>query len=576
MRWVMAGIGALAGLCFHALFEAWADGSLPERLMLFLSVGGLAFFAGLLVMAGLIGPRRAALAALGTALPAAGLIVWASLRYDDTGDLIGPSEGLAAFLLALLPWPFWIAGFRGNWLDYPTHFRESWSAVIRATAGLVFTGLVWAVIWLSDALLSLVGLEIITDLIRIDVLPYVVTGAVTGLAMAVVAELSDVLSPDLLLRLLRLLVPVVLGVMAVFLVALPLRGFDSVLGGVSVAGTLLAMAGVAITLVAVACDMAEGRPRAQSLMERASQALAALIVVPGGLAVWALALRVAEAGWTPPRVAGVVAATVAVGYGLGYLWALAGGRRWRIRVRRANLVLALAIIGLSALWLTPVLDATAISARSQIARYEAGRTPVDRLDLAVLEEWGVEGAAALDRLEALAKEPGQEALATRLADRDQWATSSNTPSEATKAALLRVLQVVPADATDQAASVVESLQTSELRNWQKSCGARLPDGRAACVLVLADLLPEWPPADPAAPEAVFLWLAADDWLFQTTLVRKKTGPGWDNRGPGPTDGRSPGNGAAAIAAVLSGGPVLEPVPLRRRLRLDDRTITIYP
>ena len=46
MRTILAAIGALAGVCFYALSEAWAEGALPARAMLFLSVGGLAFFAG--------------------------------------------------------------------------------------------------------------------------------------------------------------------------------------------------------------------------------------------------------------------------------------------------------------------------------------------------------------------------------------------------------------------------------------------------------------------------------------------------------------------------------------------------
>ncbi|MGQ0565518.1 MAG: DUF4153 domain-containing protein [Gemmobacter sp.] len=573
-RGVMAGIGGLAGLCFYALSEAWTSGALPARMMLFLSAGGLAFFAGLLVMAGPVGTRRAAVAALATAVPVAGLITWASLRYGER-DLVGPSEAFAAVLLGTFPWPFWIAFFRGNWADYPTHFRESWSVVIRVAAGLVFTALVWGVIWLSDALLSLVGLDVIERLIRVDVVPFVVTGAVAGLAMAVVAELSDVLAPDLLLRLLRLLVPVVLGVMAVFLVALPLRGFGTVLGGLSVAGTLLAMAGVAVTLVAAACDCSEDRASGHPVMVRAGQGLAALVVVPAGLAVWALMLRVAEAGWTPPRVAGAAVAAVALGYGVGYLWAVAGGGRWRRRIRGVNLGMALAIVALAALWLTPLLDATAIAAQSQVARYADGRGTLDRLDLAALDRWGVAGAAGLAALEALGQQPGQQALAARLADRSRWTTGEGPPNPAAREALRRVLSVVPATAADAAAGLVEALEPWELRDWHEACERRLPDGRAACALVMADLWPEWPVGDPAAPEAVFLSLSSEGWLMQSALVRAADGNGWDRRGMRLDSGEDAEDGAAAIATLLDQGPVIEPVPAFR-LRIGGRTVTIFP
>jgi hypothetical protein len=576
MRMVMAGIGALAGLCFHALFEAWSHGNLPERLMLFLSVGGLAFFAGLLVMAGPVGVRRAAMAAMATALPVAALSVWASLRYDDPGGLpLDPSEAFAAFLLATMAWPFCIAHFRGNWADYPTHFRESWSAVIRIAAALVFTLLVWGILYLSDALLSLVGLDVIDRLIRIDIVPFVLTGAVTGLAMAVVSELSDLLSPDLLLRLLRLLVPVVLGVMAVFLVALPLRGFGTVLGNLSVAGTLLAMAGVAVVLVSAACDCSEEQAPTHPLMVRAGQGLAALVILPAGLSIWALALRVAEAGWTPSRVAGAAVAAVALGYGAGYLWSLAGGGRWRIRLRRTNLGMALVIMALAALWLTPVLDANAIAARNQVARYAEGRGTLDRLDLAALDGWGRAGAVAIARLTELAAQPGQEALAARLADRDTWAAATDLPTAAMRTALLRVMPVVPTTAADQAPALVAGLQAWEVREWQAGCERRLPDGRAACVLVLADFWPDWPPQDPTAPEALFLHLAPEGWLVRTALTRMRDDAGWDRRAAVPGDGDTFDDGAAAVAAMLDGGPLMEQVP-QFRLRLGEGTLAIHP
>ncbi len=575
MRVVMAAIGALAGVCFYALAEAWAGDALPERVMLFLSAGGLAFFAGLLVMAGPVGLRRAGVAALVTALAVAALVTWASLRFDGPGEtLIGPSEVFAAVLVGMMPWPFWIAHFRGNWADYPTHFVESWSAVIRIAAALVFTGLVWGILYLSDALLSLVGLDVIGRLIGIDPVPYVVTGAVAGLAMAVVAELSEVLSPDLLIRLLRLLVPVVLVVMGVFLLALPLRGFDTVLGGLSVAGTLLSMAGVAVLLVSAACDCAEDQVATQPWMTRAGQGLAALVIVPAVLAVWALALRVGVAGWTPARVAGAAVALVALGYGVGYLWSLAGGARWRVRVRRTNLAMALAIIGMGALWLTPALDATAIAAQSQVARYAGGQSGLDRLDLYALDRWGRAGAAGMARLTELAAEPGQEALAARLADRDTW-PSTDVPSEAAQAALLRVMPVIPEGASDQAADILAGLQVWDVRDWTQACEQRLPDGRAACVLVVADFWPAWPPGNPGAPEAMFLSVTPDGWLSQTALTRAREGAGWDRRGAVPGEGAKPGDGVASLTALLDGGPVLEPVP-QNQLRLRDRSVSILP
>ena len=67
------------------------------------------------------------------------------------------------------------------------------------------------------------------------------------LALAVVTELSDYVSPFLILRLLRLMLPPVLLVLAVFLLALPLRGLSGLFGGLSAAATLLAMVAAGAT-----------------------------------------------------------------------------------------------------------------------------------------------------------------------------------------------------------------------------------------------------------------------------------------------------------------------------------------
>jgi hypothetical protein len=64
-----------------------------------------------------------------------------------------------------------------------------------------------------------------------------------GLGMAVIHDLAELLSPYVVLRVFRLFLPVVLAVMAIFLVALPFRGLDGLAGGLSPAMLLLVMVG---------------------------------------------------------------------------------------------------------------------------------------------------------------------------------------------------------------------------------------------------------------------------------------------------------------------------------------------
>ena len=110
-----------------------------------------------------------------------------------------------------------------------------------------------------------------------------------------------------------------------------------------------------------------------------------------------------------------VVAVLGLGYGGLYALAVLRGAGWMGRIRQANVWMALVLLAVSALWLSPVLNAEAISARSLEARYLSGAVPAERLDVDALADWGRAGAAARARLEELAREPGQEALAARLA-----------------------------------------------------------------------------------------------------------------------------------------------------------------
>lgn len=572
LRGAMAGIGAAGGLCLYALGEVWRADVLPERLMIPLAVLGLAFFGGWLAMTGPLRPWRAAIGAAVVAFAAAALVSLVGLRFDTMADLARePWHVLALLLAAVLAQPFWIAASRHNWRHYPTLFLESWSVVVRVSAALLFTLLVWLVLYLSDALLGLVGVEAIGRFIEADGVPFVLSGAVLGLAMAVMDELSDVVSPDLLLRLLRLLVPVLLAVIAVFLLALALRGFDRLFGAFSVAGTLIAVSAAAILLVSVAVDSEDAEGVVARPIVLATQALAALVAVPALLAAWALGLRVAEAGWTPARLAGMAAAAVAVGYGLAYLWALAGGGRWRTRVRAGNRAMAVGIIALSALWLSPLLNAEAISARDQVARYRVGQIPPDRLDLVALQDWGRPGARALEQLGKLSLDPAQVALAVRLQDLAAGGTGRPDPAAA-RSELAKLMPVSPADAMEVRATILAALEPWEIEDWRSACGHRLPDGRPACVLVVADF---WPGL--AGREAVALFLMPQGGLRHEALVPDRAGTGWQRRGTLVGTGEGPVGDAAteALTALQDAAPILVPVP-QYQLQIGETGLTILP
>lgn len=497
----LAVAGALGGAALWAAIEAMDRGWIADFPALALIVFLTAGFAALMAMAGPLGLWRAVPRALGLALVAGALVWQTQLRYAEVGDFaMGPIPALAVFTVAALPLPFLIAQARGRWTDYPVLFLEAWSIVLRFAAAGAFTGLVWLVLYLSDALLQIVGIGIIGALLAKELVALALLGAIFGLGTAVIHDLTDFLSPYVVLRIFRLFLPVVLGVMLVFLLALPFRGLDGLAGDLSPATLLLTMVAGGIALVSIAIDQTDADATRSPLLIRCTQGLALILPVAAGLALWAIWLRVAERGWSPERLFVVLVAATGLVYGLVYAGSVLRGPGWMERIRQGNLRIALGVCALAALWLTPVLNAEKISAGSQLARYDA--VGVEALDPVALRSWGKPGAAVLAMLEARAKEPGQEALAAALAG-EGGSPAIDRPALA--AELAAVLPVQPASATGMRDVILEAAEEYQLQDWLSACGSGPGGGAPGCLLVVADLLP----LRPGEEAMLFLQRSAD-------------------------------------------------------------------
>jgi hypothetical protein len=502
LRMVMVALGAGAGLCLHLLMKLAENEVISPRLGLGLIALAAMFFAGVLGMAGPLPLRRAAPGALAVAVLVAGLLVLGSLRFaglDAYFDTALPF--LTGFALWFVPLPFLIARENGGWRDYPRLFGESWGMVVRYAAAWIFVGVVFLMIWLSDTLLNLVGIGLIGDLLGIDAIRLMMIGGMLGLGLAVLNELSDMVAPDLVLRLLRILLPAVLVVVAVFIAALPFRGLSGLFGGLSAAATLMTMSAVAATLVTTAIDRRDDEGATGPVMTRAAQGMALIMPVLGGLSLWAVAQRVADYGWTPDRVLAAVIAALTAGYGVVYAVAVLRGPGWRERIRQGNIRMALAVVGVAALLLTPVLNPERISANSQLARLTgAGATPTAG-DLAGLSDWGHAGAELIERLEAHAREPGQEALAAAL----QAAQGQSPVTPEIRQALAAAITLQPPGAAPLRDAVLAALTEGEVADWRRICQELPADGEPRCVMAVADFLPD------VAGEEVIAFLRDRTW-----------------------------------------------------------------
>lgn len=578
LRLALGLMGALAGACAWVVFDLLPDRVDNDRLLLALAATTMACFTAALAMTGPLSPRRAALLALPVGLGAGGLLVLASTRYATLSPFYDSVHPFAAYAaLVSLPLPFLIAGAQvpGGWRDYPALFGHAWSVVVRAAAALLFVGIFWLVLALSDTLLGLVEVDIISTLWSELWFVLILSGAVLGVALAVAAELSDYLSPYLILRLLRLLLPVVLVVVAVFLVMVPIRGLDQIFGGLSAAATLLAMGLAAATLVSTAVDEGPEAEATAPLMRAATQGLALLMPVLAGLACVAVGLRVQQYGWTPARLTAAAAGMVALGYGLAYALVVIRRGDWPARIRWVNTRMALAVIALAALWLTPLLNAERISASSQVARYLDGRTPVEVLDLdTIYFDWGRAGQTALTRLEAAEAAPERDTLLARVARTragggQAQSTLERLPVEVetNRRRMAETLIVLPQGAT-LPDNLIASQQSFDIRRWLEGCDRADDQGRPGCAAVVADFLPGRP-----GPEvALFLRLPGGDTRSET-LIREPSGR-WRSlglmRGLPDATGYVP---SPALDAILDGAFDIVPVP-RFGLKTGDDVFVI--
>lgn len=526
----MALTGAGAGLTFWVLADVLPDMIQNDRAVLFLAALLGAFFAAVLAASGPLNTARAIVVGLAvSALPAL-LLLWASFRFDNVKDFLETGHPLFAFaLLASLPVPFLIAGLgpERNWRDYPELFNQSWNVVVRYVAAWLFTGLFWAVMMLSNELFGIIGLEIIEDMLDIEPVPYVITGLVLGLALAVVNELSDYVSPFLVLRLLRLLLPLVLLVVLVFVVMVPIRGLSGLFGSLSAATILMAMAIGGITLVSTAIDQSDDEAVTMPFMRLATRVLALALPVLAGLAAYAVWMRVNQHGWSPDRLGAATLAAAILAYAILYMVAVARSPRWMKDIRRFNIWMAMAVIAVAALWLTPVVNPQRLSANSQLARYQSGQTAVEDLDLwTITRDWGRAGQSVAPEFAKIGG-PGAAAVAEQLAALDTandfhsyQRLLSGPQSDRMQDFLSRVV-VRPAGAV-----LPEDLFGDAGRPdiWLDACARTTVADNPGCAMVLADFLPE-----AAGTEILLATKEAGDWLRLEMWSREDSGQ-WRNHG----------------------------------------------
>ena len=522
-RAAMALIGALAGLSMWLLIDVIPDVVHNQTLLVTLTAAVCGFFGVLLAISG---PVRLGLAMAGAAALggfASLMLGLASLRFDTVENLLENSFAIPAWgviLFVSTPFVSVMLRDRTGWRDYPKLFDCTWSIIVRYSAAWLFVGVFWLILILSNALLEIVGIDIIDRLIDVDAVPHIFTGLALGLALKVVHEMRDYLSPYMVLHLLRLIIPVMLVVVAVFVGALPMRDPNELFGGLSPAGTLLSVALGMILLISVAMDKDDQDAVSSRWMRLATEGLALLLPVVSGVAVYAIWLRVGQYGWSPSRLAAATAAGFALSYALLYALAVVRRGAWMARLRQSNVWMAFALVVMAVMWLSPIYNAEKISTNSQVGRYLDGRASVSETAIwEMTHEWGKPGMRGVAILRSLTGETHlemREALSVAASTDRKYVFDRKINDDGRNDDLSQLAALIrPVSGQDPiTADQLAGLPDYRIEYWVSACG-RSTDH--ACAIVFEDFDPQ------SAGREGFIFIPSRGNQFEVVSLRVHDG-----------------------------------------------------
>ncbi|WP_458094329.1 hypothetical protein [Roseomonas sp. WA12] len=396
------GIGIAQGLGLLAL-SLLVDGDSPHPWVAAnpTGFGLLVLLATLLPLPVLLGLGHIRMRVLAAwTLAAAGLILLLGghdLWQHGEATMNPASNGLLASLCAMLfiGQALVAAADTGRrwWPRYADCFEAAWRAALQLALAACFVLGFWLLYWVGSELFQAIGIDALDRLAgRLGfVLPVTTVLAAAALHLADAGWRLTLGLRNLLLALKAWLTPVLAGLAAAFLLALPFTGLEILWRRDEAFGWLIVAAAALVTLVSAVHGDGRGLP---PIVLRLSARLASFLVpVLLALAGWALARQVGEQGLKDGRVVGVAALAGLAIHAIAYpVAAMRPGMRL---LEPANIVAALLAFPILAALNLPLADPARLEVRSQTARLLGGAVAPDDFDFSHLRHLGRDGRSAL-------------------------------------------------------------------------------------------------------------------------------------------------------------------------------------
>lgn len=444
------GIGLAQGAVLYLLYRAAQSNAWPANApFLFAPLLLVSLYVPVIVISSLghLTRKQAAVWAVAAALVIAALGLYDIWRGGTAPDFwAGPDDSQRVRFPSPLIFIVTAAGLfvahalvlagahdRRRIAGYSSYFEIAWKLIIQIKFSGFFVGALWCVLWLGAGLFMLVKIEALKELIEKPCFAIPATAFAASCAMHITDVRPAIVQGirSLLLVLLSWILPIAAFLVAAFLLSLPVTGLEQLWATRHATPLLLGMAAALIILINAAFQNGEIAADVARVV-RLSARVAALSLGPVvAIAIYALALRVNEYGWTSDRIIAAACLLVAGLYAIGYAWAACRRGPWLAPLAHVNVAAAFAVLAVLLGLFSPLADPARLSVNNQIARFEAGKIGADKFDYEYLRFDGARyGLAALERLKtrsegpdaALVRQNAQAALDRR----DRWSQDDTT------------------------------------------------------------------------------------------------------------------------------------------------------
>ncbi len=279
---------------------------------------------------------------------------------------------LALLILHLLPF-LQCRLASGKWTpQYQQLFSVAWRNILILGEAGVFTGLFWALLFLWQGLFNMLGIAFFKELFDEPIFIYPVTAITFGLALHLIGSIGrwTEIVLEQILSVLKWLAVIAGLILALFTVALVLKLPNLLFTGQRAIGAAWLLWLIAVVVLFINAAFRDGtldRPY-PAWISNTLRLCMPLLVIVALTALYSLYIRSAEYGLTIARVWAFVVATEALVYAVGYTFAAAGRGLWMAGIATVNRAVAVGLIVVMALMLTPVLSPYRLSANSQYQR----------------------------------------------------------------------------------------------------------------------------------------------------------------------------------------------------------------